>query len=97
MTEVRKTFPQESIPTVIKNPQKTNRSSFQARKIPDFHQGTPASACVSLKDKFDNYIIENYNNLTEDDRKKLWSQASQQLIDNPNTELITIIESIIQY
>jgi activator of HSP90 ATPase len=97
MDTARKTFPQESIPTVTKTPQKTNKSSFQARKIPEFHQGTPASSCVSLRDKFNNYITENYNQFTEEERKKLWTLTSEQLMTNPNTDFIEIIKSIIEF
>jgi aminoglycoside phosphotransferase family enzyme len=97
MTQVRKTFPQEAIPTVTKSTPRTGKSSFQSRKIPEFHQGTPASKCVSLKDKFDKYITEHHSNLTEDDRKLLWQRTSAQLIENPQTEFITIIEEIIQF
>jgi len=91
--KVKKFFPQEAKPSVPKAATK-GRSSFQAaRKIPDFHIGTPASSCVSMRELFDNYVSETYSNITDEQRQKLWQDVSLRMLSEPSERLEDIINS----
>ena len=89
----KKFFPGDATIAAPKAAGKTGRSSFQARKIPDFHHGTPASTCISLRDQFDIYVDEAYNSITTERRQTLWRSVSEQLLSESSEKLKVIIDS----
>jgi len=89
----KKFFPGDAKSAAPKAAGKTGRSAFQARKIPDFHHGTPASNCVSMRDQFDIYIDEKYNSITTERRQTLWLTVSEDMLSKSSDQLIITIDS----
>ena len=91
---IRKFFPQEPKFTIQKPT--TGRSNFKsARKITDFHIGTPASTCISLREMFDKHITEKYSEITEEQKYELWASISNQMLSEPSERLEEVIENYI--
>jgi hypothetical protein len=93
---ITKTFPQENNTFIEKTKNVSNgKSSFQNKKIINFTSATPASKCISIKDKFDNYIVEKYNHLTQDQKEILWRKVTENFLNNTNNNFNDIVDGLI--
>ena len=95
--ERKKFFPGEAAISAPKAAVKTGKSSFQARKIPDFHQGTPANDGISIKKQFDTYIDDKYSNITIEQRQILWTNVSEKMLIESSENLYLVIDSYFSY
>lgn len=92
----RKIFPQEPKNETPKTP--SGRSNFKsARKPMEFHGSTPASACVSFKELFNNHITTLCSNISDEQKIELWSNVSVTMLNEPSDRLEEIIKNYLHF
>ena len=68
------------------------RTPWMKKPIVNPH-ATPASPCISLRDKFDNYVINNYKHIKADERATIWQTVACQIVETPKRDLIELINN----
>jgi len=83
---------EESMETeTVTTKENIKRSPWAKRQIENIH-ATPAGPCISIKDKFNNYIDENYRMMTNDVRINLWNKVSKTMLTTPLNKINDVIE-----
>ena len=92
----RKVFPQEPKNEASKVP--SGRSNFKsAKRIVEFHGSTPASACVSFRELFDNHVTELCTGISDEQKSELWLNVSETMLREPSEKLEEIIKNNLHF
>ena len=82
-----------SVPTGAVGPKVASKRTPWMKKPIENPHSTPAGPCVNLKDLFDNYLDKRYKKLKEEQRRMLWQTVSLQMLTEPFSRLIEIIDN----
>lgn len=80
---------------VVENKPVARRSPWMKKPIENPHS-TPASSCYSMRDEFDNYIAKKYKKLKEDQIRSLWISVSNQMLSEPRSRLLELVDDHLQ-